>query len=130
MPQLEKQRKGVFGWILINKKREGLIPPEAFVENGFIDGEYANITRGSKSSGGFGIAHEEFFNNSILNKTKSIATIQTGTSRIIKLPCRLNINPGGRFLICRGSYVVPGFIKSGPFVLKTQKRTDFEVFYQ
>ncbi|NMB56172.1 MAG: hypothetical protein GYA15_15885 [Leptolinea sp.] len=61
MPQLEKQRKGVFGWILINKKREGLIPPEEFVENGFIDGEYANITRGSKSSGGFRIAHIELF---------------------------------------------------------------------
>ncbi len=130
MPQLVKQGKWVFGWVLINERNEILIPPEAYVEYGFIEEERVVITRGSKSSGGFGIAREELLKNSILNKTRSITTTQMGTSGKIKLPSVLDINPGDRLLVCRGSYLALGFLKFGPIVLEAQKHSDLEVFCQ
>ncbi|MBN1316633.1 MAG: hypothetical protein JXA42_14240, partial [Anaerolineales bacterium] len=56
MPQLVPRGKYIFGWSLVGDDGRVIIPPEAFTEYGFTDGENILVIPGSKRSGGFGLA--------------------------------------------------------------------------
>lgn len=128
MPQLVKGGKWVFGWVVVGDHKSIQIPPHAYEEYGFCEGETVVFTKTSKTSGGFGIARKETFNNSILKTTRLLTTAVMEKGGRIRLDPQLNALPGDRFLAVRGSYLALSFLKQGPIINEAEKHRELEVF--
>ncbi len=128
MPQLEKRGKWIFGWVIVISENTIRIPPEAYKEYGFQTGERVTISRGSKSSGGFGVAHEELFNNSVLGNLRRLDSSTIEKDGILTLPPTLALHPGDRLLACRGSYLALSFLTHGLIFETAQKHPEVETF--
>lgn len=83
MPQLAKGGKWVFGWSVVSARREIRIPPEAYAEYGYRDGEEIVFLAGSRTSGGFRIGRPE-----------KLATAKIPLEA--RAVCRGSIGPQGR----------------------------------
>jgi hypothetical protein len=127
MPQLVKGSKWVFGWCVVGLDGEIQIPPGAYVEYGFQPGEIVLITRGSRSSGGFGIGKLEKL---AITPLQSRFTGQTtiGTGGDVTLPLEAGIQPGERLLAVRGSRLALGFVQHGPIFEAALQHLDVETF--
>ena len=128
MPQLAKGGKWVFGWVFVGDHKSIQIPPYAYEEYGFCEGETVVFTKTSKTSGGFGIARKEIFDNSILKSTRFLATAVIEKSGRIRLNPQMNALPGDRYLAVRGSYLALSFLKQGPIISEAEKHQELEIF--
>jgi hypothetical protein len=127
MPQLAKGGKWVFGWCMVGPTCEIQIPPEAYVEYGFQQGETVIITRGSRRSGGVGIGRVEKLQNSIL-QSRFIGKSTIGANGRVALPPEAGVQPGERLLVVRGSGLALGFLLRGPIVEEALKHPEIETY--
>ena len=127
MPQLAKGGKWVFGWVIVGQGREIRIPPEAWLEYGFQVQDDILFTRGSRRSGGFGVGRREVLARSpILSRTWAEGTITR--QGMIFLPQSVDVHPGERLLVARGSGLALGFLQRGPIYEEALKHPKLEEF--
>jgi hypothetical protein len=115
MPQLVKGGKWVFGWVIVGPSGTLTIPPEARDEYGFRVGDEVIFFPGSRSSGGFAVAHAR------LLATMS-APLQAGSlgrgfvdeRGRVKVSVEVEVKPSDRLLAVRGSGRALGFVARGP----------------
>lgn len=145
MPQLAKGGKNVFGWSVVGDEGMITIPPDAYREYGFKEGEEAVLITGSRSSGGFSLARKSSLGGSPLGrKTRPGPGTAEGGSRppgvgkvgspvrirngkfSVPLPelRKLGVLPGSPLLTVRGSWMGLGFIVRGPIVEEAKKHPE------
>jgi hypothetical protein len=131
MPRLVKGAKWTFGWAVVGPEREIAIPPEAWDEYGFQAGGEAIFTRGSRTSGGFGVSTPALMAEA-RKKTGGAGLHELGRSRFgddrAIAPAGVDIRPGDRLLTVRGSCYALGFIARGPIYEEALKRPELDVF--
>lgn len=130
MPRLVKGAKWTYGWVIVGPEREVVIPPDAWEEYGFRAGDEAIFTRGSRTSGGFGVS------TSVL-KAEASAKMggadlrELGRSRFsdgwVAVPPEVGVRPGDRLLTVRGSCYGLGFVARGPIHEQALKHLELEV---
>ncbi|MEW6242308.1 MAG: hypothetical protein AB1564_16015 [Chloroflexota bacterium] len=127
MPQLAKGGKWVFGWVIVGQEREIRVPPEAWDEYGFQVQDEVLFMRGSRRSGGFGMGRQEVLSRSpILSRTWAKGTL---TRRgMASLPQAVDVQPGERLLVARGSGLALGFLQRGPIYEEALKHPELEIF--
>ena len=146
MPQLVKGGKFVFGWTKVGNNGNIAIPPDAFSEYGFINGENLILIAGSKTSGGFGLTKRETLKESrlfaLLIGCPELTDFHIPAGTAIKYQNRtyswvlmkenyftlppdtlalFGIKSGNRLLVVRGSGLALGFIVRGPIVEEALK---------
>jgi hypothetical protein len=129
MPQLVKGGKWVFGWTVVSPAGEARIPPEAYSEYDFQTGEAVVLIRGSRKSGGLGIARQEKLVRSRLTKTNRLL----GEERIdekgrVTFPPMSGVQPGERLLVVRGSGLALGFVQRGRIYEEALNHPELETF--
>lgn len=148
MPQLVKGGKHTFGWSVVSETGDIAIPPDAYAEYGFVEGETALVMSGSRKSGGFALSRlETFMNSSISGVLSEYGELPEGETVKIgpRFYCRVEIREG-RFslplktlekygikrgvalLTVRGSNVGLGFIAKGPIIEEAKKHHGLETF--
>lgn len=127
MPQLVKGGKWVFGWVTIGQDCKIQIPEAAFLEYGFQTGERIVFTKGSRTSGGFGIGHVNVVSTSEAMKARIFSAGEIDNDMRIQLPDELGMTPGVRLLACRGSCYALGFLLQGPIINEALKHPEIEV---
>ena len=127
MPQLAKGGKWVFGWCVVGPASEIQIPPEAYIEYGFQQGETAIVIRGSKRSGGIGIGQPEKLNNTVL-QSRIVGQTTIGADGRVALPSVAGVQPGERLLVVRGSGLALSLLQRGPIYEEALKHPEIEVF--
>jgi hypothetical protein len=148
MPQLVKGGKHTFGWSIVSETGNITIPPDAYAEYGFIEGETALVMSGSRKSGGFALSRREtFMNSSIAGVLKEKGEVPEGETIKIgpRFFCRVKIRDsrfslpfstlekygiekGSALLTVRGSNVGLGFIVKGPIIEEARKHHELETF--
>ena len=127
MPHLIKCDKWVFGWCIVNDDMQILIPPLAYEEYEFQEGETALFIKGSKKSGGFGVARQP-----VVSAMPFFARIfyqgGIGENGIIHMPEMLECKPTDKLLVVRNSKTVLGFIQFGPVVEEAKNHNEIETF--
>lgn len=126
MPQLTQGGKWVFGWTVVSSRRELTIPPEARREYGFRAKSRVVFLRGSRRSGGFGIARAGRL-PAPLNK-RALGQSQVGPNGQVVVPIETGVRPGDRLLVVRGSGYAPIFIVCGPIFDKALRHPELQVF--
>ena len=127
MPQLAKGGKWVFGWVVVRQDREIRVPPEAWLEYGFQIRDDILFTSGSRRSGGFGVGRREMLAGSpILSRTWAEGTITR--QGMISLPQSVDVHPGERLLVARGSGLALGCLQRGPIYEEALKHPKLEEF--
>lgn len=127
MPQLAKGGKWVFGWSIVGPNGEFQIPPEAYNEYGFRPGESIIITRGSRTSGGFGLGRPERLSNSPL-QSRFIGHVRMGAGGRVSLPPEAGVQPGERLITVRGSGLALGFLQRGPVYEEALRHPELTTF--
>jgi hypothetical protein len=112
MPQLEKGGKWVFGWIAVQAGKRITVPPDAYREYGFQDGNEIVFTRGNRRSGGFGIGRIDRM--PLLLKKRVLAHGRMGKKGQVALPPEVEVQEDNRLLAVRGSGFALGFLMQGP----------------
>jgi hypothetical protein len=153
MPQLVKGGKNAFGWSGVSLDGKIAIPPDAYTEYHFTDGEKLILISGSKKSGGFGLSKAELIKKSeifdtlsfypdlmkynlnegeairIKNKIYSWVSVQ---NRSIKIPFKTlelyGIKKGDSLLTVRGSKLALGFIVRGPIIEEAKSHPELKEF--
>ena len=146
MPQLAKGGKWTFGWSEVSATGTISIPPEAFREYAFHDGEEVVLMSGSRTSGGFALTTHSRLRNSKLspleeglsgtgtikhgNRMFHHTTINTGGTLNVQSPIldAYGIKTGDSLLVIRGSGLALGFIIRGPIVQEALNHPELEVF--
>jgi hypothetical protein len=131
MPRLVKGGKWTFGWAVVGPEREIVIPPEAWAEYGFqVDGE-AIFTPGSRRSGGFGVSTPALAAEAS-GRMGGVGLRVLGRSRFgdrrVVVPLEVDVKPGDRLLMVRGSCYGLGFVAHGPIYEEALKHPELEVF--
>jgi len=126
MPQLAKGGKWVFGWCIVGPASEIQIPPQAYIEYGFQQGETAIVIRGSRRSGGIGIGRHEKLNNTVL-QSRFVGQTTIGADGRVTLPSVAGVQPGERLLSVRGSGLALSFLQRGPIYEEALKHPEIEV---
>ena len=153
MPQLVKGGKNAFGWSEVSENGTIVIPPDAFSEYHFTDGEKLILISGSKTSGGFGLSKleviqkSELFTNlrsypelteyrinegeTVKIKTKIYCWVSV-QNRNIKIPLKTlqlyGIQKGDSLLTVRGSNLALGFIVRGPIIEEAKRHPELEMY--
>jgi hypothetical protein len=148
MPQLVKGGKHTFGWSVVSEIGDIAIPPDAFAEYGFGEGEPAIVMSGSRKSGGLVLSRREtFMNSSIADVLKEQGELPGGEAVKIgpRFYCRVTIKDGrfslppntlkryelekgSALLTVRGSNVGLAFIVKGPIIEEANKHHELETF--
>ena len=153
MPQLLKGGKNAFAWSEVSEGGRIVIPPDAFTEYHFIDGENVILMSGSKKSGGFGLTTLELLEKSpisgILSAYPELAEYKITEGEAIdfnsKIYCWVpicnksiivpfdtlqmyGIRKGDFLLTVRGSNLALGFIVRGPIIEEAKRHPELEVF--
>ena len=129
MPRLVKGGKWVFGWSAVGPGGEVRIPPDAYREYGFQPGDPLVFLRGSRSSGGCGVARLARLARSPIPMTRR--SFDAGVMRAggrVALPASMGLRSGDRLLAVRGSGLALGFIQRGPIYEKATAHSDLETF--
>ncbi len=130
MPQLARGGKWVFGWSVIGRRRELLIPPAAYLEYGFQAYERVRFLSGSRTSGGFSIYREARMAEAAVPLEKmALADGVIGEDGRVQLPPEIGVEPGQRLLAVRGSGRALGFIGRGPIYIEAQRHPELETFF-
>jgi hypothetical protein len=129
MPQLVKGGKWVFGWVIVGPAGQVQIPPAAYTEYGFQRGEPTVLLRGSRVSGGFGIARREKLEGlQIPLIRRSIRAGVVGENGQIVIPAGIGLKSNDRLLAVRGSGLALGFVRYGPIYEEALKHPELETF--
>jgi bifunctional DNA-binding transcriptional regulator/antitoxin component of YhaV-PrlF toxin-antitoxin module len=153
MPQLVKGGKHTFGWSSVSEQGDIAIPPDAYAEYGFIEGETAIVMSGSRKSGGLVLSRLETFMNSsissILKEQGKLTSHQIPEGETIKIGPRFfcwvkirdgrfslppstlehyGIENGSALLTVRGSNIGLAFIVKGPIIEEAKKHRELETF--
>ena len=125
MPRLVKGGKWVYGWVVVGPGLTLSIPPAAWRTYGFQAGGEALLLRGSRTSGGFGLANAA-------RLSARLATRVLGRARFDKeaqatLPTGAPAQPGDRLLAVLGSGYALGFLAQGP-IYQAALGYEIEVF--
>lgn len=128
MPQLAKGGKWVFGWVIVGQDREIRVPPEAWLEYGFQVHNEVLFMRGSRRSGGFGIGRQEVLSRSPIS-SRAWAKGTITSQGMASLPQAVEVQPGDRLLVARGSGLALGFLQRGPIYEEALKHPELETFY-
>jgi hypothetical protein len=127
MPQLVQGGKWVYGWCIINNDQKISIPPAAFTEYEFVAGETVLFIKGSKRSGGLGIARQQSVTiMPVFARIFSQGVIEE--NRIIRLPKMIDCHPGEKLLAIRGSGLALSLIQFGPIIEEAENHTELEIF--
>lgn len=127
MPQLAKGGKWVFGWVVVGPDKDMRIPPEAYTEYGFQPGETVFFMKGSRRSGGFGLGKSTVLSAApILPRKLAQGTVSVAGT--VSLPPEVEIQPGERLLVVRGSGLALGFLQRGPIYEEALKHPELEIF--
>ena len=131
MPRLVKGGKWAYGWVVVGPEGEITIPPEAWREFGFQDGDEAIFTPGSRRSGGFAVSTpgltaevREKMGGATL---RELARGRFGEGKVT-IPPEAGVQPGERLLAVRGSRYGLGFVAQGPIYEEAIKHPELEVF--
>ena len=148
MPQLVKGGKNAFGWSIVSEQGDITIPPDAYAEYGFVEGETAIVMSGSRKSGGFALSRlETFMNSSIAGALKEQGELPEGQTVKIgpRFFCRVKIRDsrfslppgtlehygiekGSALLTVRGSNIGLSFIVKGPIIEEAKRHRELETF--
>lgn len=129
MPRLVKGGKWVFGWVIVGPACEIRIPPAAYAEYGFQPGEPVVFLRGSRRSGGFGIARRgKLGGTQIPLARRSIGEGMVCENWRTAFPPQASLLPGDRLLVVRGSGLALGFVQRGPIYEEALKHPEIEIF--
>jgi hypothetical protein len=149
MPQLVKGGKHTFGWSIVSEQGDITIPPDAYAEYGFVEGETALVMSGSRKSGGLVLSRREtFMKSSIAGVLKEQGeppegeTVQIGPRFYCRVKTRdsrfslplstleqYGIAKGSALLTVRGSNVGLTFIVKGPIIKEAKKHPELETFF-
>ncbi len=149
MPQLVKGGKHTFGWSKVGSDGRIVIPPDAFVEYKFIEGDHAFLFSGSKTSGGFGLATSRLLGSSpiyeMLSSQPELSGFKISEGQSVQIRSRIfcwitiqnqcifvpentlkhySIKMGDRLLTVRGSGFALGFIVKGPIIEEAKKHPE------
>ena len=132
MPRLAKGAKWTYGWVVVSPAGSITIPPDAWRDFGFDQGDEAILIPGSRRSGGFAISTMALLadlSGQIQGAMPCIlARGRFGIGQVF-LPPKAGLRPGARLLAVRGSRHGLGFITQGPIYEEALKQTDrLEVF--
>jgi bifunctional DNA-binding transcriptional regulator/antitoxin component of YhaV-PrlF toxin-antitoxin module len=146
VPQLVKGGKWTFGWSAVSCNGTIVIPPEAFREYNFREGDEVVLMSGSRTSGGFALTTRSRLSRSKLsalvnglseagkihsrNRLFHQTTINKGGTLNLPSPFLdgYGIKAGDRLLVVRGSGLAPGFIVRGPIVEEALNHPELEMF--
>ncbi len=131
MPQLARGGKWVFGWGVVRPDRSILIPSEAWEEYAFQVGEEALFLRGSRTSGGFGLATPRLIASAAIDlggERRMLGRGHIDTAGQVTLPEEIRLASGQRLLVVRGSGLALGFLQKGPIVEEARNHPEIEVF--
>jgi hypothetical protein len=131
MPRLVKGGKWAYGWAVVGPGGEITIPPEAWREFGFQDGDEAIFTPGSRRSGGFGVSTPELMAE-VREKMAGVGLRELGQGQFengrATAPPEVSVKPGDRLLAVRGSRYGLGFVAQGPIYEEALKHPELEEF--
>lgn len=128
MPRLVKGGKWVYGWSIVGRESRVCIPPDACREYRFQAGERVVFLKGSRTSGGFGVARSgEVMASPVPLVRRSLGTGIVQAGGRVALPRSLDIRPGERLLVVRGSGIALGFIQHGPILEEATAHADLEI---
>jgi hypothetical protein len=132
MPRLVKGAKWIYGWVVVGPAGAIAIPPQAWEEFSFRQGDEAIFLPGSQRSGGFALSTPALMASMSepLKEAGSriLARARFGDSQV-SLPPEVSLVPGTRLVAARGSRYGLGFIARGPIYEEALKQTDrLEVF--
>lgn len=129
MPEEEMSGDRMFGWSVVGSRREVRIPPDAYEEYGFREGERVLVVPGNRRSGGFSILREERLSNLVVSLgRRSLGGSQVRPDGCIVLPAGISVQPGDRLLVSRGSDSALGFAQKGPMFEEASHRGELDVF--
>jgi hypothetical protein len=132
MPRLVKGGKWVYGWVVVGRRSEITIPPEAWREFNFQAGEEAVFVPGSRRSGGFGIISTPGLISEVFGRLEgtTLRALARGhfEAGCIVLPQLVGVQPGDQLLVVRGSRYGLGFVARGPIYAEALKHLELEVF--
>jgi len=126
MPQLDRRGKWVFGWVVVGPRREIAVPPEARREYGFRAGQRISFLKGSWRSGGFSIARLSRLVSPLDRRVIEQGRVEPAGR--VTLPPGLDVQPGDRLLVVRGSGYAPIFLVRGPIYDKALQHPELPVF--
>lgn len=126
MPRLAKGGKWVYGWAIVGPGYILPIPPAAWDKFGFRAGGEAFLLRGSRTSGGFGLANAA-------RLPAHLAARVLGRARFDEegqatLPASAPVQPRDRLLAVLGSGYALGFLARGPIYQLALEHDEIEVF--
>jgi hypothetical protein len=149
MPQLVKGGKHTFGWSKVGSGGRIAIPPDAFAEYKFIEGDQAFLFSGSKTSGGFGLATSRLLGGSpileMILTQPELSGFKMPEGQFVEIHSRIfcwvtiqdqcifvpedtlqhySIKIGDRLLTVRGSGFALGFIVKGPIIEEAKKHSE------
>jgi hypothetical protein len=129
MPRLAKGGKWVFGWVIVGQGSVICIPPEAYNEYGFQEGEAVILIHGSQRSGGLGIGRRERLSKAQVSfQSRIVSQARIGAQRRVVLSPESGVHPGECMLAVRGSSLAVGFLQRGPIYEEALKHPELETF--
>lgn len=132
IPQLVKGGKWVFGWARVNSDCCLVVPPSALIEYDFHEGELLLVIPGSRTSGGFALAAPSALDSSSIGGRKVLGKTQLEAGKRVYIPVhildKLEIVPGSKLLVVRGSGLAVGLVSKGPIFEEAQKHPEIEEF--
>jgi hypothetical protein len=131
MPRLVKGGKWVYGWVVVGRRGEITIPPQAWRGFGFQAGEEAVFVSGSRRSGGFAISTPGLtseVSDRLGGATLGVLARGRFDAGCIVLPQQVGVKPGARLLAVRGSRYGLGFVARGPIYVEAERHPELRVF--
>lgn len=131
MPQLVKGGKWIFGWAVVGEADRLPIPPAAWDEYGFYDGDTAIFVRGSAHSGGFSISTPTLWSTTFDSWEGNPRVLGLGTLTAphqAVLPPEVGVETGDRLLVIRGSGIGLGFSAQGRIYAEALNHPEIEIF--
>jgi hypothetical protein len=126
--RLAKGAKETFGWVILGKDRDVIIPPKAWDRYGFQVEEEAIFIPGSKKSGGFGLTTRKLQTglSFSINENRILGYSYFTSEAEVRIPENIPINPGERLLTVFGSGYALGFISQGPIYEEAKQHPDID----
>ncbi|MBN1260311.1 MAG: hypothetical protein JXB35_06480 [Anaerolineae bacterium] len=131
MPQLAKGGKWVFGWVVVGEAGEIPIPPAAWAEYGFQVDDIAIFIRGSEHSGGFSISTPALWPPHFSAWEGNPRVLGVGVLNAVHravAPLDIDLKPGTRLLVVRGSGLALGFTAQGRIYALADTHPELERF--
>lgn len=132
MPRLAKGAKWTYGWVVVSPAGSITIPPDAWHEFGFREGDEAIFLPGSRRSGGFALSTPALMAR-MSERLGGVVPRMLAMSRLgdgqVSLPLEIRVQPSASLLAVRGSSVGLGFVAQGPIYQEALKQSHrLEVF--